>query len=366
MTRPMRVGLIGCGNISPAYLEAASSFDVMNIVACADIDGAAARKRADEYGVPALSVDRLLADPEIDVVLNLTIPKAHGAVNRQALEAGKHAYCEKPLGIDPIEALEIAQLAQERGLRIGCAPDTFLGGGHQTCRKLIDEGAIGKVVSGTACMMGSGHESWHPSPAFYYEVGGGPLFDMGPYYITALVNMLGPVTRVAAITTRGRDERTISSKPLAGTRIAVEVDTHVSGVLEFSGGAVVTLIMSFDVWFHNNRPVQLHGTDGSLSVPDPNRFGGKVRIARAGEREWTEAPSSHGYNENFRSLGLADMCQAIIQDRPTRCSGDLAYHVLEVMAAFQHSSESGQHIAIESQPDRPQALPTGLDNGQLD
>lgn len=366
MTEPVRVGLIGCGTISPAYLKASATFEVMHIVACADINQAAAKARSEEFGIPALSVDSLLSDSGIEVVLNLTVPKAHVEVNRLALDAGKHAYCEKPLGVDPAAALAVDALAREKGLRIGCAPDTFLGGGHQTCRKLIDEGAIGQVVSGTATMMGPGHESWHPSPAFYYEAGGGPLFDMGPYYITALVNMLGPVGRVAAITSRAREERLITSKPLDGTRIPVETDTHVSGVLEFVGGAVVTMIMSFDVWFHDNRPIQLHGTEGSMSVPDPNGFGGKVRVARAGRREWTAAASSHGYNENFRSVGLADMCQALRDGRPARCSGDLAYHVLEVMASFQRSSESGKHVDIESRPPRPTALPSGLKDGQLD
>ena len=276
---PVRIGLIGCGTISPAYLRAAARFDILEFAGCADIDPAAARKTQADFGVPALSVEELLARDDIEVVLNLTVPAAHGAVNLAALEAGKHAYCEKPFGLDVAEGERVLGVADAAGLRVGCAPDTFLGGGHQSVRRLIDDGAVGRPVAATAFMMGPGHESWHPNPAFYYQPGGGPLFDMGPYYLTALVNALGPVRRVAAVTARGRTARRIGSKPRAGEIIEVNVDTHVAGTLEFQSGVVATVAMSFDVRLHSNRFIEIHGLDASLSAPDPNGFGGKVRVS---------------------------------------------------------------------------------------
>ena len=229
------------------------TFDVLKFVGCADIDPSAAKRTEETFGVPAMSVDALLARDDVDVILNLTIPAAHAGVNLAALAAGKHAYCEKPFGLDAEEGRRVLATAAAAGLRVGCAPDTFLGGGHQTVRQLIDDGAVGNPVAGTAFMMGPGHESWHPSPAFYYQPGGGPLFDMGPYYLTALVHVLGPVRRVAAITARGRDTREVTSKARAGEIIDVNVDTHTAGTLEFHNGCVVTVVMSFDVRLHSNR-----------------------------------------------------------------------------------------------------------------
>ncbi len=370
---PVRIGLIGCGTISPAYLRAAATFDVLEFAGCADIDPAAAERTQEHFGVPAMSVDDLLVRDEVEVILNLTIPVAHAAVNLAALEAGKHAYCEKPFGLDVDEGQRVLDAADAAGLRVGCAPDTFLGGGHQTVRGLIDDGAVGTPVAGTAFMMSPGVESWHPNPAFYYQPGGGPLFDMGPYYLTALVHALGPVRRVAAITTRGRDTRMIGSAPRRGESIRVEVDTHTAGTLEFVSGAVVTVVMSFDVRRHSNRFIEIHGVDASLSAPDPNGFGGTVRIApgRSGNsgnsgKEWEECPLTHGYTENMRSIGLADMCVGIRTGRDHRCDGRLAQHVLEIMAAFGRSSAEGRHVVLESRPDRPAPLPTGLGHGELD
>ena len=361
---PVRIGLIGCGTISPAYLRAAATFDVLKFVGCADLDPEAAKKTQAEFDVPASSVDALLARDDVEVILNLTIPAAHGEVNLAAIQAGKHAYCEKPFGLDVAEGRRVLAAADAAGLRVGCAPDTFLGGGHQTVRQLLDSGAIGKPVAATAFMLSAGPESWHPNPAFYYHRGGGPLFDMGPYYVTALVNALGPVERVCALTTRARDERTIGSKPFAGETIHVEVDTHTAGTLEFASGAVATVAMSFDVRLSRHRFIEIHGIDASLSAPDPNGFGGKVAVSKA--REWVEQPLSHGYTTNMRSIGLADMCLGIRSDRPHRCDGRLAQHVLEVMAAFGQSSSEGRHVVLESKPDRPAPLPTGLADGELD
>ena len=361
---PVGIGLIGCGTISGAYLRAAATFDVLKFVACADIDPAAAKRTEETFGVPAMPVDALLARDDVEVILNLTIPAAHGEVNLAALAAGKHAYCEKPFGLDVAEGRQVLAAAAAAGLRVGCAPDTFLGGGHQTVRQLIDAGAVGKPVAGTAFMMGPGHESWHPNPAFYYQPGGGPLFDMGPYYLTALVHVLGPVRRVAAITARGRDRREITSEARAGEVIDVNVDTHTAGTLEFRNGCVVTVVMSFDVRLHSNRFIEIHGVDASLSSPDPNGFGGLVRVSHG--REWQDRPLTHGYTANMRSIGLADMCVGIRTGRAHRCGGELAQHVLEIMAAFGESSAEGRHVAIASRPERPDPLPTGLAQGQLD
>ena len=362
--QPVRIGLIGCGMISAAYLRAAKTFGVLEFVACADLNPEAAQRTQAAFGVPAISVEELLARDDIEAVLNLTVPAAHGEVNLAAIAAGKHIYCEKPFGLDVAEGERVLAAADAAGVRTGCAPDTFLGGGHQTVRQLIDQGAVGKPVAGTAFMMGRGHEFWHPNPAFFYQPGGGPLFDMGPYYLTALVHALGPVRRVAAITGRGRHRRVISSQPHAGEAIDVRVDTHAAGTLEFAGGALVTVVMSFDVQLHSNRHIEIHGTEASLAVPDPNGFGGKVRVSNG--RDWEERALTHGYTENMRSIGLADMCVGIRTKRPHRCDGRLAQHVLEVMAAFGASSAERRHIDIQSSPERPAPLPTGLAHGSLD
>ena len=304
----------------------------------------------------ACSVDELLRDESIEIVVNLTIPAAHVEVGLQAIAAGKHVHSEKPLGLNVADASRLVHAAARRGLRVGCAPDTFLGGGHQACRQLVDAGAIGRAVAGTAFFMCPGHERWHPAPAFYYAAGGGPMLDMGPYYITALVNLIGPVARVAAITSRAQARRTITSEPQRGQIIAVEVATHVAGTLEFASGAVVSMATSFDVPKHRHAPIELYGTEASLMVPDPNRFGGPVELARAGD-DWQAQPIVHGHADgNYRGIGVADLAHALCNDRPQRCSGELALHVLEVMEAFQVSSDSGRHVAIKSRPPRPAPL----------
>ena len=362
MIDPVRVGLIGCGTISRAYMKAAPTFPWIKFVACADLIHSSATKLASEFDLEALSVDALLARADIEVVLNLTIPKAHVEVNTAALNNGKHAYCEKPFGLDLGSAKTVLDLAAAKGLRVGCAPDTFLGGGHQTVRNVIDRGAIGRPVAGTAFMMSHGVEMWHPSPVFYYEPGGGPLFDMGPYYITALVNSLGPVSKVAGMTGKAFEERLITSKPLAGEVIDVQVDTHSAGTLLFENGAIVSLVMSFDIWRHTNHNIEIHGTDASISVPDPNGFGGVISTATKG-KGWEERVLTHGYTSNMRSIGLADMCLGIRQNRQHRASGELATHVVEVMAAFEKSSRSNEFVDIQSRPAQPEAMPVSLDEG---
>jgi len=359
------IGIIGCGNISEAYLKAAASFPILDVRGVADLRLEAARARADAFGLTAMTVDALLADPLIDIVVNLTVPAAHVEVGLRAIEAGKHVHSEKPLGLGTKEARTLMDRAADRGLRVGCAPDTFLGGAHQTCRKLVDEGAIGRPVAATAFFMCPGHERWHPNPAFFYAPGGGPMFDMGPYYITDLVNLLGPVERVAGMTARSRDQREITSQPLAGQTIQVEVATHVAGTLRFVSGAVVTIAMSFDVPQHRHAPIELYGTEATLLVPDPNRFGGAIEIGR--NKAWSERSVEHIYADgNYRIIGVADLAHAIRSGRPHRASGELAYHVLEVMEAFQASSERGTHVSINSRPQRPAMLPTDLTAGELD
>jgi len=360
------IGIIGCGNISAAYLNAAKGFPILDVRTLADIDQAAAEARGAEFGIAARSVDELLADPTIEIVVNLTVPKAHVEVGLAAAAKGKHVHSEKPLGVSVAEAKKLVEAAAAKGVRLGAAPDTFLGGAHQTCRKLVDEGAIGEPLAGTAFFMCPGHERWHPSPAFYYLAGGGPMLDMGPYYITALVNLLGPVKRVSGITARARAERLITSEPLEGTRIPVEVATHAAGTLEFVSGAVITIVMSFDVARHRHRPIEIYGSAGALSVPDPNHFGGDIEIATATE-DWRQVPTEHGYADgNYRIIGAADMAQAIRGGRAHRTSGELALHVLEVMEAVQRSSDEGRHIAVASRPARPAMLPTNLAPGELD
>ncbi len=365
--QPLRVGIIGCGTISGIYLKNGQRFEAYDVVACADLLLERARARAEEYRVPkACSVAELLADPEIDLVLNLTVPSVHAEISLAALEAGKSVYTEKPLAIRREDGRRLLAVAHERGLHVGCAPDTFLGGGLQTCRKLVDDGWIGEPVGATAFMMGRGPERWHPDPDFFYQPGAGPMFDMGPYYLTALMHLLGPVRRITASARVSFPERTILSEPRAGASITVRTPTHVAGVMDFAGGPVGTLITSFDVWASQVPRIEVYGAEGTLSVPDPNTFGGPVRICRAGSDEWSELPLTHGYSENSRGLGLADMAAAIRSGRPHRASGELAYHVLDCMQAFLDASDENRHVELASTCQRPAPLPLGLREGTID
>jgi len=363
--RKVGIGIVGLGNISSAYLKAAQGFPVLDIKAVADMNPAAAEARAAEFGVKAVSMDALFADPEIEIILNLTIPKAHVDVGLRAVDAGKHVYSEKPLGIVFAEGKKLVEAARAKNLRVGSAPDTFLGGSHQTARRIMDEGQLGQAVGGTAYFMCPGHERWHPNPAFYYEAGGGPMLDMGPYYITDLVNLLGPVARVFGTGTMLRDTRTITSKERNGEVIPVHVATHVSGSLVFANGAVVQISMSFDVAGHKHVPLEIYGTEASLIVPDPNHFGGQVELLKKGG-EWANVDTDQPYADgNYRSIGLADMAHAIVENRPHRASGDLALHVLEVMEAFETSSRTGQVVEITTPVTRPAPLATSIVDGKL-
>lgn len=363
---PISIGLIGCGNISAAYLKAAPLFPDLRITAVADLDESRARARAEEFGLYATTVEALLADPAIAIVLNLTVPAAHVPVGLDAIRHGKHVHGEKPLGSSTAAARTLLDAAAKAGVRVGSAPDTFLGGAHQTARKLVDDGMIGRVLSGTAFMLNHGHEHWHPDPDFYYAEGGGPMLDMGPYYLTTLVNLLGPIASVTGVATAGFSDRTISSEKRRGDKVLVSVATHVAGLMTFVNGAVVSIATSFDVWQHRHGHMELYGTEGSMAVPDPNRFGGTVAVAK-GRDPWADMPLSHGFADgNFRIIGLADMARAVRNGRPHRCDGQMAYHVLEVMEAFSRSSETGRAVAIESRCVRPAPLPARTDMGQLD
>ena len=361
-----KIGIIGCGNISSAYLKQCPLFDILEVAGVADIIPDRAKEKAEEHGVRAMGVDELLADPGIAIVVDLTIPAAHFEVAMRAVESGKSVWNEKPLTLKREQGRELLDRAAARGVLVGCAPDTFLGAGHQTCRKLIDDGWIGTPVAATAFMLCHGHESWHPDPEFYYQTGGGPMFDMGPYYLTDLVKLMGPAVRVCASARITFPERVITSAPNYGTRVKVDVPTHIAGVIDFANGAVATIVTSFDVWAAQVPRIEIYGAEGSLQVPDPNGPGGEVRVRRAGQEEWTAVPHSHGYAEISRSIGVADMAYALRTGRAHRASGELAFHVLDMMHAVHESSESSRHVRLESTCAQPAPLPLGLPAGQLD
>jgi predicted dehydrogenase len=365
---PVRVGVVGCGAISAAYFKMAAQLPHLQMAACADLDREKAQARAEEFAVPrVLEVDELLRDPGIEVVLNLTVPKAHLPIALAALEHGKHTFAEKPLGVNREEGRRILDAAAAAGLRVGCAPDTFMGAGIQTARKVIDDGLIGKPVAFTAFMMCRGHEHWHPSPEFYYEVGGGPMFDMGPYYLTALLNLLGPIRRLFGMATIAIPERTITSQPKHGKKVAVETPDHLCGLVEFEQGAAGTIVTSFAVRqpvYDGKLPITIYGTEGALKVPDPNTFDGVPQLRREGEADWTHVPHSFvtGYG---RAIGLADMARAIRTGRPHRCSGEQAFAVLDAMQGFLDSSESGCQVTASLAYRRPAPMPS-LPFGELD
>ena len=354
---PLRVGIIGVGNISGIYLRNLAAFPETTIVAVADLDLERAKAVAEKHGIAkALSPEQLLADSDVELVLNLTIPKAHVPVARQAIAAGKHVYSEKPLGLDLDDANSLISEAKAKGLLVGCAPDTFMGSGIQTCRKLIDDGAIGVPIAANAFMLCRGHETWHPSPEFYYEQGGGPMLDMGPYYITALVNLIGGIKRVSASTRITFPTRTISSQPKAGKVLTVETSTHMAGTLDFEGGAIGQLTTSFDVFGNPMPNIVVYGTEGTLIVPDPNGFGGEPKLKRAGS-DWESVELTHNFDGNARGVGVLDMAYAIRTGAAHRASGDLALHVLDVMLAYDRSSESGTHVKPGGLSSRPEAMP---------
>jgi predicted dehydrogenase len=359
MKEKLNVGIIGVGNISPAYINGSRMFDILNLAACADMNVERAQQVGAEHNLTAYNVDDLLANPDIDIVINLTIPLAHAEVSQKIIDAGKHLYSEKPLSVTLEDARKILDTAEAKGLRVGCAPDTFLFSQHQTARKLLDEGAIGTPVAAFGAMVGRGPEKWHPNPDFFYKVGGGPMLDMGPYYVTCLINLLGAVKRVSGSARISYPQRTAKD----GHTIDVEVMTHVTGTMEFASGAVSTLVMSFDVMGHNLPQMEIYGEYGTLRIPDPN--GWKPREIMVFNGEW-HTESEVYRPEWVRGIGVADMAYGILYGRPHRASGAQAYHALEVMHAFAESSRTGQHVDIKSSYERSTLLPLGLPERQLD
>lgn len=368
MEKTYKVGIIGCGNISTTYFRYAPLFKGIEITHCSDLNAELAATRAAEYGVKAVSTAELLRSPEVDIIVNLTVPAAHFKVSMEAVRAGKHVYSEKPLTLSLADGLALAKSAATKKVKVGCAPDTIFGGSHQLARKAIDDGTIGKITSGTAVIMSHGMEHWHPNPDFFFKPGGGPVLDMGPYYIGNLINLLGPVRRVAALASQASKTRTISSQPRAGQKIIVKTPTNVHGLLEFFNGATVTLLASWDVWSHGHSKMELYGTEGSIFLPDPNFFGGEVLATRRdGAAEplpgWdhpfgvsNQKDGSGASVANYRTLGLADLADAVSKKRDARCSIDRALHAVEVMTGLLASGTSGKFISMKTKCTRPKLL----------
>lgn len=361
------IGIIGCGNISTSYLRLAPLFKGLEVRAVADLNMDLARARAAEFGTTAQSVEDLLGNPAIDVVINLTIPDAHYKVTRSILEAGKHAYSEKPLVLTLEEGVALRDLAASKGLAVGCAPDTFLGGTHQQARALIDEGKLGQITTGCAAIQGHGPESWHPNPEFFFLPGAGPIMDMGPYYIANLINLLGPVRRVGALTSSATPTRVIGSGDRAGQEIPVKTPSNIQALLEFHSGATISFSASWDVWSHKRNHFELYGTEGTLYVPDPNFFGGPLEMAgRDGVIHAVEA-WDHPFGKinqhdkgrelaNYRTAGMADMVMAVTEGRDARCSLERTLHGVDVMTAALKSGATGEFITLTTTCTRPAAL----------
>jgi predicted dehydrogenase len=370
----MRVGIIGCGNISDIYVRNSKLFNDVEIIACSDISPAAAEQLASKHSLRKMEVEALLDADDIEIILNLTLPTVHAEISQAAVAAGKHVYSEKPLATYLPDAVALIEEAEAKGLRIGCAPDTILGAGLQTAKALIDEGRAGQIVTGLAAVMSKGMEHWHPNPAVFYQKGAGPVLDLGPYYVSALTALLGPISEVRATGQISPLERRFSGGPKKGETFTVSTFTTLNAILTFSSGANVSFLASWDVWRHGVRPIELHGTLASIRVPDPDTFGGDVElstnnvllnihdatnVASAGARaDWLihktgektfggiNYPAGNPVIANYRSLGLAEMANAIVEGRPHRCSGRFALHALAVMLGIIESAESGDPVRI--------------------
>ncbi|HEY0419898.1 MAG TPA: Gfo/Idh/MocA family oxidoreductase [Acetobacteraceae bacterium] len=371
--KELGVGIIGCGVISGIYMRNMPLFRGLQLRGCADARPEAAKAAGEQYNIPAMGVDEMLKRDDIDLVVNLTIPSAHYPVSHAALTAGKHVFGEKPLCVSVEEGRKLVAEADARGLAIGCAPDTFLGAGGRLARQVVDDGRVGRILSGTAMLMSRGMEHWHPDPEWFFKPGGGPILDMGPYYLSALVNLLGPVAEVQAQTSMGFAERVITAQgPRTGESVRVETPTSVMALLRFAAGAQVTMIMSWDVWKHGHPPIELYGAEGSMRVPDPNFFGGTVEYTTR-DGDWQTAssadmpygkpnyrspawPDSRPSQANYRCLGLAELASAVLNRTPHRSSGRLALHVLEAMHAILQAGETRQTVKVGTPIERPPAL----------
>lgn len=387
--RKVKIGIVGCGVICHTYISnIKSTYQWLEIVACADLVLDKARAVASQYDIPiACSLEELLQNGDVEIIVNLTTPIAHTDINQKALEAGKHVYCEKPLALTLEDAKVTLELAKKMDLMLGCAPETFLGAGLQTCRKIIDEGWIGTPISATANMISYGVETWHASPEFYYKSGGGPMMDMGPYYVTALVSLLGPIDKIGCFNNIGHETRQIYSEPLRGKIIDVEVPTNYTGIMHFKNGAIANINMSFDIWFSNLPLLEIYGTEGTLVIPDPNMFGGQIKIFR--KEKVLDAVESKIYGgesntltdteslkdipqiypqplQNMRGLGILDMAFALVNGRKHRANEELAYHVTEALIGFDKCSKEGLIYSMQSSCSRPNPLPLGKDLGELD
>ena len=371
--KALGVGIVGTGNISTIYMLNMGKFAGLKLVGCADVRPEAAQAQAEKFGIKAMGIDELLGSKDIDIVVNLTIPTAHFDVSMAALKAGKHVFGEKPITVEAKDAAKLVKEAEKRGLKIGCAPDTFLGAGPRVARELIDQGKIGKILSGTCFLMSHGMEHWHPDPTFFFKPGGGPILDMAPYYLAALINLIGPVKSVKAVASAGFKSRLVTAKgPMEGKSIKVETPTNVQALLHFANGADIVFVMSWDVWKHGHPPIELYGTEGSLRVPDPNFFGGNVEYTDKGGDWISVDPSDRTFGKpnwrspnwapsmpdraNYRCLGIAELASAAVNGTPHRASGALASHALEVMHAILNAGTSGETIKIRSKIERPEAL----------
>jgi len=363
MDKPMQIGIIGCGNICDIYFKNLTTrFPWLQVASCSDSITEKAHQKAHQYNISkCYSTEEMLADEDIELVVNLTTPELHTSVNCMALEAGKHVYLEKPFAVTREEAQKTIALASRKKLHVGCAPDTFLGAGIQTCRRIIDGGEIGQVTSAMACMTCHGHESWHPNPDFYYQPGGGPLLDMGPYYLTTLVACIGPMKAISGMSSKAFELRTITGPVRTGDTIPVNTATHLTGTIQFENDALATMVMSFDIWKSQLPRIEIHGTKGSLIVPDPNTFGGEVTLFKQGDEDWTTIDTNDMiYGDNSRGLGVADMVLAVKQQRTARAESSLGVHVLDGMLALQESAEKGQRVVVQSSCKKPDPLPEKL------
>jgi len=364
----MNVGIIGCGNISETYFECQNLFNNFNVVACADINIEAAKNSAEKYNVKAFSVDDILANEDIELIINLTIPAAHKEIIVKSLNAGKHCFSEKPLAMNFNEGLEISDLASSKNLYVGCAPDTFLGAAGQKARSLIEDNKIGDVVLGTFNIMSHGMEHWHPNPDFFFKPGAGPVFDLGVYYITQLVNLIGPIKSISSLSGTATPERIITSEPRNGEKIKVETPTTLMGTLEFHNNSKIQFFCSWDVWKHKHSTIELYGLEGSMIVPDPNFFSGDILMSYK-EEDWQiinndkmalgipNKTDNDGVKiANYRGIGLSDMIDAISNQRQARCSLDLAIHVLEAMEGIIKSSEKRSIYNMNTKPKQPDFL----------
>ena len=383
--KKINAGIIGCGNISDLYFyNLTQRYQQINIISCADMLPERAQASAEKYGLKACSVEDMLGDSGIEMVINLTIPSAHVAINMAALRAGKHVYTEKPFALNLQDAKATIDLAEEKGLLVGCAPDTFLGAGLQTSRQVLDGGWIGLPVAGVINYVAPGHELWHPQPEFYYQAGGGPMMDMGPYYVTAFVSLLGPIKKISCFAKRTRNKRYISSTPQFGKEMNVDVLTHYSGVMEFENGTIVSINMSFDVWLANLPGLELYGTEGTMTLPDPDFYDGPVKVMRgesivdavAGKptQEAFDIAMSGVFHdfmkempivynapgEKIRGMGAADLASAIMNNRKPRISHEMIYHVTEALLAFETASTQNTVYQMTSTCERPEPLPLGL------